>query len=84
MPLYEFYCNTCDGCFDIRRSLSEGTGGVVCPSCKRDNVQRVFTPVAAFRSGNGGQRTAIGSSGCGSCTTTNCSGCPSLSRRRRG
>jgi putative FmdB family regulatory protein len=82
MPLYEFYCQSCDCCFEVRRSFSQGTEGVQCPDCAGDQVQRVFTPVAAFSSGSNGGVTAIGGAGgCGSCTITNCAGCPSARGR---
>ena len=78
MPLYEFYCQSCDCCFEIRRSFSQGTENVTYPTCTGDKVQRVFTPVAAFSIGGNGGMTAIGgSSGCAGCAITNCSGCPS-------
>ena len=81
MPLYEFYCQSCDCCFEVRRSFSQGTAGVICPKCAGDDVQRVFTPVAAFSSGSNGVSALGGASGCSSCTITNCSGCPSARRR---
>ena len=80
MPLYEFYCEVCECCFEVRRSFSEGTDDVVCPSCAGDKVQRVFTPVAAFSSGSSGV-SAIGGSSCSGCTITNCAGCPSARQR---
>ncbi len=83
MPLYEFYCKNCERCFDLRRSLSEGTDDVTCPTCDGGKVQRVFTPVAAFSSGSDGRNSMVGGSSCSGCTITNCGSCPSLSRRRR-
>ncbi len=80
MPLYEFYCKTCDCCFEVRRSLSEGTDNVTCPTCAEANVQRVYTPVMAFSSGKGGVSALGGASGCGSCALTSCAGCPSARR----
>jgi putative FmdB family regulatory protein len=78
MPLYEFYCARCDCCFEVRRSLSQGTADVVCPACAGDEVRRVFTPVAAFSSSSSGQRAALsGSSGCAGCAATHCAGCAS-------
>ncbi|RME79054.1 MAG: zinc ribbon domain-containing protein [Chloroflexi bacterium] len=80
MPLYEFYCPVCRHNFDVRRSISQGTDDVVCPTCASQNVQRVFTPVAAFSSGAKGV-TALGGSGCATCALTNCTGCPGARRR---
>ena len=82
MPLYEFYCDTCDCCFQERRSFSQGTDNVSCPSCTGQNVQRVYTPVATFTSSGGGQRVAVGgSSGCAGCAATRCTGCASAGRK---
>lgn len=81
MPLYEFYCQGCDCCFDVRRSLSQGLDDVLCPYCASPDVKRVFTPVAAFSSG-GRQRVALsGSGGCAGCAATHCSSCASARRR---
>lgn len=80
MPLYEFYCPTCERCFEVRRSLKQGTDGVVCPECTGSNVQRIFTPIMAFSKGAGSTPTMIGGGGCSGCTITNCSGCPSIRR----
>jgi putative FmdB family regulatory protein len=81
MPLYEFYCKSCDCRFEVRRSFSQGTADVRCPDCAGDEVQRVFTPVAMFSSGGNGVSAIGGASGCGSCTITNCAGCSSARRR---
>ncbi len=76
MPLYDFYCESCDRAFEVRRSMRESTDGVVCPLCAGDHVRRLFTPVATFSSNSSGQRTALsGSGGCGGCAATSCSGC---------
>lgn len=79
MPLYEFFCPTCECCFEVRRSMREGTADVTCPTCAEANVRRVYTPVIAFSSGQGGV-SAIGASGCGSCAQSSCAGCPSVRR----
>ncbi len=80
MPLYEFFCPTCDRSFDVRRTFSEGTDNVVCILCAEENVQRVFTPVAV-RSNSGGKTSAVGGSSCSGCATTSCAGCASGGRK---
>ncbi len=81
MPIYEFYCPTCNRSFDVRRTLSQGTDDVTCPSCAGDKVRRVFTPVIALRSNGPGGLSTIGGSACTGCTITNCAGCPTLRRK---
>ena len=77
MPLYDFQCLACDQTFEIQRKMSDDLSQVECPVCHNSNVQRIFTPIAAF-SGSGGQRVAVGgSSGCAGCATTSCAGCAS-------
>lgn len=80
MPLYEFYCADCHRCFEVRRTLSEGTDSVTCPVCADHKIQRVFTPVTTFSTGRGGT-TVVGPRGCAACSATHCSGCPSLRRK---
>ncbi|MBI5565763.1 MAG: zinc ribbon domain-containing protein [Chloroflexi bacterium] len=80
MPLYEFHCATCNQSFEIQRKMSDSLSSVECPTCHGGNVQRIFTPIAAF-SGSGGQRVAVGgSSGCAGCATSSCAGCASARR----
>lgn len=79
MPLYEFYCATCERCFEVRRTLSQGTDNVTCPICTGQHIRRVFTPVIAFSNGRAGVST-IGGNSCASCTVSACAGCPLIRR----
>ncbi len=82
MPIYEFHCQSCNQPFSVRRSFSQGTDDVTCPTCQAENVERIFTPVMAFSKGQGGKVSAVsGAGGCASCAATTCAGCASLRRR---
>ena len=74
MPIYEYYCKSCDSEFETL--VFRSSDPVVCPTCSAENVQRVLS-VFGFKSGKGAasSRTGSGASGCSGCAATNCSSC---------
>ena len=48
MPLYEYYCNHCDGVFETLRSIREAAEPSPCPVCDRDGMRIMPTAFAAF------------------------------------
>jgi putative FmdB family regulatory protein len=48
MPLYEFYCEACDGVFEVLRSMREAGEPAPCPVCNRDAQRIMPTSFAAF------------------------------------
>ena len=48
MPIYEYYCASCDGIFEARRSMREASDPVPCPACDRDGQRIMPTSFAAF------------------------------------
>jgi putative FmdB family regulatory protein len=71
MPIYEFKCLKCDEEFE---ALVFGSNDKVdCPQCKGDRLKRLMS--ACVHKSSGGSRPASGSSGCASCSSTNCSSC---------
>ena len=76
MPIYEYYCETCDREFETL--VFRSSDPVACPTCSTDNVQRVLS-VFGFKSGGdkGAASSRMGSraSGCSSCAATNCGSC---------
>src|SRR5579875_895359 len=48
MPLYEFYCEACDGVFEVLRSMREASDPAPCPVCNRDARRMMPTSFAAF------------------------------------
>jgi len=47
MPLYEYYCQHCNGVFEALRPIREATLPVPCPACQREG-QRVMSSFTAF------------------------------------
>jgi len=47
MPLYEYYCEPCDGVFEAIRQMREASLPVPCPVCSRDG-QRMMSSFNAF------------------------------------
>lgn len=47
MPLYEYYCQHCDGVFEALRPIGEAALPVPCPACQREG-QRVMSSFTAF------------------------------------
>jgi len=76
MPIYEFFCKSCDHKFEkllIRRDAE-----VQCPRCDDPDVKRLIS-VCSFGSSDGTVQVA-GTSNCSSCSATSCSSCGGGSR----
>ncbi len=48
MPVYEFYCQSCDGIFEALRPMREAADPVPCPLCDRDGQRIMPTSFMAF------------------------------------
>jgi len=48
MPVYEYYCEACDGIFEALRPMREAGDPVPCPVCDRDGRRIMPTSFAAF------------------------------------
>lgn len=48
MPLYEYFCQTCNGIFEELRPIREATDPVPCPQCYKDASRIMPTSFAAF------------------------------------
>ena len=48
MPLYEYYCESCDGVFEALRTMREASEPSSCPVCDRDGKRIMPTSFAAF------------------------------------
>ena len=48
MPLYEFFCEPCDGVFELLRSIRESSEPAPCPVCNHDAKRVMPTSFAAF------------------------------------
>jgi len=47
MPLYEYYCESCNGVFEAIRQMREAALPVPCPECSRDGA-RIMSSFNAF------------------------------------
>ncbi len=47
MPLYEYYCEPCDGVYEAIRQIREASDPVPCPECSRDG-KRIMSTFSAF------------------------------------
>ena len=47
MPLYEYYCEPCNGVFEAIRQMREASLPVPCPECNREG-QRIMSSFNAF------------------------------------
>lgn len=48
MPLYEYFCQPCNGIFEELRPIREATDPVPCPQCYKDAGRIMPTSFAAF------------------------------------
>ncbi len=48
MPLYEYYCEPCNGIFEELRPIREASEPVPCPECYKDARRIMPTSFAAF------------------------------------
>jgi len=71
MPIYEYRCNKCDNEFECLVFRSDDA--ISCPDCDGENVERLMS-ACSFKS-SGSYSPVGGSSGCASCSSSNCSSC---------
>jgi putative FmdB family regulatory protein len=76
MPLYEYYCPVCDDKFELLRPMSFATKPATCPA-GHDDAERVVSVFSAFAKSAEGEMAPVASSGCSTCSTGDCSCCPS-------
>jgi putative FmdB family regulatory protein len=72
VPIYEYTCKKCKHEFEILLLSSDQK--VSCPKCKAKNPKKRFS-VFAHKSDFGFTPSTGGGSACGSCSSSNCSGC---------
>src|SRR5262245_31503790 len=48
MPLYEYYCGSCDGVFEQLRSIRESDEPYPCPDCNKESARIMPTSFMAF------------------------------------
>ncbi len=48
MPIYEYYCEQCNGVYEVLRPMREAGDPVACPQCFRDGRRMMPTSFQAF------------------------------------
>ena len=48
MPVYEYYCKSCDGIFETVRPIARASEAAPCPVCARTGGRIMPTSFAAF------------------------------------
>ncbi|MFH2011292.1 MAG: zinc ribbon domain-containing protein [Pseudomonadota bacterium] len=71
MPIYEYKCDLCGEEFEELVLCSSPE--VNCPKCKKPKVTKLMSS-CSFKSG-GNFSSSAGDSGCGTCSSNNCSSC---------
>jgi putative FmdB family regulatory protein len=75
MPLYEYYCPTCEQKFELLRPMTRSNDPAVCAQGHR--AKRVLSPFSSFTKGADGSMAPVGGgSPCSSCAADSCSTCP--------
>ena len=72
MPLYEFYCRSCNTKFEVLRAMSLSSEPATCPA-GHPGAGRVISLVAARARDSDG--TVIGGAACRSCPGGSCASC---------
>lgn len=78
MPLYEYFCPSCNDTFEKLRPVQQADLATACPTCQKQSSQRVLSLVASSvlkgATSSGIQEAAIPSSAGGGCCGGAC-GC---------
>ncbi|MBI4300805.1 MAG: zinc ribbon domain-containing protein [Chloroflexi bacterium] len=76
MPLYEYYCSTCESKFERLRSMSQADEKAACPTCSTPSG-RVISLFASFSKSSDGSVSAVAGSGggCSTCGGGSCASC---------
>ncbi len=78
MPFYEYRCTDCLNQFEAMRSITQRDSSAECPDCGSEQSKRGITaPMSFSMAADGTVRAMSGSSPCGGCVATSCSGCSS-------
>jgi putative FmdB family regulatory protein len=73
MPLYEYYCPTCDMKFELLRPMARSGEPAACPR-GHEGAERVISVFSALTKSGDGEVSSVASA-CGSCSTRDCGSC---------
>jgi putative FmdB family regulatory protein len=74
MPLYEYFCQSCEAKFELLRSMSRSEEPATCPS-GHEGAERTLSVFSSFSKGADGLSSPVGGSPCSSCASGTCSTC---------
>lgn len=72
MPIYEYYCPSCQKTFDMQRRMADRESPATCPHCQAEHTNRVMSSFMMA-----GDLVGAPQGGCGSCTPSpgGCAAC---------
>jgi len=47
MPIYEYRCKTCGHVFETLRGIHDKDEEVICPTCRRQGVEKLLSPFSS-------------------------------------
>ena len=74
MPLYEYFCPTCNDTFEQLRPAQKADEAIVCPDCQQPSAQRVLSLFASAVKSEGGAPVPMSMPMAGGCCGGAC-GC---------
>ncbi|MBI2847291.1 MAG: zinc ribbon domain-containing protein [Chloroflexi bacterium] len=77
MPIYEYYCQTCQSRFELLRPMSKANAEATCPQ-GHNNAERVLSVFASFTTNDQGVPVPVSGTASGACSTCgggSCSTC---------
>jgi putative FmdB family regulatory protein len=69
MPIYEYHCRECDNKFEKLVSMSTTEADIECPSCQKNDVEKVLSVFASTIHGTSHVEAPVASTGCTTCST---------------
>lgn len=73
MPFYDYKCNKCGKKFEVLHGMGAKPSGIKCEFCGAEDISRVYYPTVS--NSEGGAQSTSNRSGCGSCSSGECSSC---------
>jgi len=75
MPIYEYHCNACGA--DFEKLVFGIKPEAACEQCGSKNTDKLMSRFGMGRASSGGSPPAASNSGsgCGGCSSSNCSSC---------
>jgi putative FmdB family regulatory protein len=66
MPVYEYYCSSCNTKFEALRPMKDADVPIPCEACESRRTARVLSVFfAASKGGGDGEAVSLGGGGCG-------------------